>query len=557
MAQAAHLVSDKNRRQTTAERRIWPTGVMADAVRAHDWAATPLGAIIGWPETLVATVNMLLASPLPMVVFWGAEMTQIYNDAFIPLLSEDRHRGALGQSARTFWHDSWPAVGHQLEGALCRGESTTRTKLLIPIYRHGVLEDVWWNYTYSPIYLPDGSIGGVLDVSQDVTAMVMADRGRDIALHALRLERTRLLDVLQQAPIFFALLEGPKHVYTMANQLYVSLIGGREFIGKSVAEAIPEVLSQGYLDVLDDVFRTGEPYRANGAKIDLVQVAGQGPQPRTVDFVFQPLREADGSVSGIIVLGVDVTERKQAERALIQNEKLAAVGRLAASIAHEINNPLEAVTNLLYLANESRAMEEARKYLQLADSELRRAAAITTQTLRFHRQSSDPVALRGEDVLESMVSLFQGRILNAQVVVIRRALPARVAICFDGEIRQVLGNLFSNALDAMRANDRLVVGSREGVEWVSGRRGLLLTIADSGTGMPPEVRARIFEPFFTTKGIGGTGLGLWITRDIVRRHHGTLRVRSSQRPGSSGTVFRIFLPYDTRPERSGSELGLV
>ena len=550
MKSVAHLKPVHSPRPAPVDNRIWGHGSMADATRSHDWESTPLGAIHTWPETLVAHVNMLLCSPLPTILFWGEEMTQIYNDAFVPLLSLDRHLGALGQSGRKFWHDTWPLVGHQLEGALYRGEQTTNPGLLIPTLRNGVLEDVWWSYSYIPVFLPNGSIGGVLDICQDVTSVVIADRERDLALSALRVERTRLMHVFQQAPIFFALLETPQHVYSMTNPLYDSLIGHRPVIGRSVAEAIPEVASQGYLQVLDDVFTKGETYVARGETIDLQQAPGQPPQPRTLDFVYQPVREVDGTISGIIVLGVDVTERKQAERALIQNEKLAAVGRLAASIAHEINNPLEAVTNLLYLANGTDDTEQIHTYLSMADLELRRAAAITSQTLRFHRQSTDPVAVRGEDLVGPTVSLFQGRLLNCHAKLEARIRPADPVVCFDGEIRQVLGNLFSNALDAMRSNDRLLVRSGAGVDWATGRHGLVLTVADSGSGMPAEVLNRVFEAFFTTKGIGGTGLGLWISAEIIRRHQGTVHVRSSVGPDVHGTVFRIFLPYDTKPERS-------
>lgn len=552
MQSLSHLKPDVGIGQVQIRNRIWGEGQMAEAARAHDWASTPLGPVELWSETLLANVNTLLSSPLPSILFWGEEMTQIYNDAFVTLLSEDRHRGALGQSGRKFWHDSWPLVGHQLEAALYRGEMTTHSSLLVPIIRHGVLEDVWWNYSYIPVYMPDGSIGGVLDICQDVTSVVIADRERDRALHALSVERGRLLDVFQQAPIFFALLEGPEHRYSMTNALYDSLIGGRPVIGRSVAEAVPEASSQGYLEILDRVRNSGEPFVATGAVIDLVQMPGQPPRSRTLDFVYQPVREADGSVSGIIVLGVDVTERKQAERALIQSEKLAAVGRLAASIAHEINNPLEAVTNLLFLANSSNDAGQIHDYLNLADQELRRAAAITSQTLRFHRQSTDPIPVRAEDLIAATISLFQGRILNCRVAVVPRVRPSDPVICFDGEIRQVLGNLFSNAIDAMSAHDTLFIGSRPGVDWATGRRGVVLTVADTGAGMAPEILGRVFEAFFTTKGIGGTGLGLWISADIIARHYGRLRVRSSVADRHHGTVLRVFLPFDSRPERSGS-----
>src|SRR5947209_1963124 len=154
MQSLSHLKPDVSIEQVPTKNRIWGDGPMADAARAHDWASTPLGPLELWSETLLANVNTLLSSPLPSILFWGDEMTQIYNDAFVPLLSEDRHRGGLGQSGRVFWLDAWPTVGHQLEGALYRGETTNSTNFLVPILRDGVLQDVWWDYAYLPVYMP-------------------------------------------------------------------------------------------------------------------------------------------------------------------------------------------------------------------------------------------------------------------------------------------------------------------------------------------------------------------------------------------------------------------
>ena len=268
-------------------------------------------------------------------------------------------------------------------------------------------------------------------------------------------------------------------------------------------------------------------------------------EERFLDFVYQPRREADGAISGIIVLGVDVTESKRAEKALMQTEKLAAVGRLASSIAHEINNPLESVTNLLYLARETAINPETREYLNIADRELRRVSVIANQTLRFHKQSSRPQWITSEELISSALSVYQGRLVNSSVQIERRILTARAVFCFEGEIRQVLSNLIINAIDAMHPHGgRLLMRSREGTDWKTGRKGLILTVADTGSGMSPDTAARIFEPFFTTKEIGGTGLGLWVSHEIVERHGGALAVRGSQHRGHSGTVFTLFLPFE-------------
>ncbi|MGI8770190.1 MAG: two-component system sensor histidine kinase NtrB [Acidobacteriaceae bacterium] len=241
----------------------------------------------------------------------------------------------------------------------------------------------------------------------------------------------------------------------------------------------------------------------------------------------------------------DVSDRVKAQAALTQSEKLAAVGRLASSIAHEINNPLESVTNLLYLATNSDDFAQVQEYLEAAERELRRVSTITTQTLRFHKQSSNPKLTSSEDLIDSVLSIYQGRLLNSHIEVKYRKRDSQQVVCFEGEIRQVLNNLVGNAIDAMHPKGgQLLLRSREATDWSSGRRGLMLTVADTGAGIGPHSLRRIFEPFFTTKGIGGSGLGLWISQDIVARHHGTLQVRSSQREGCTGTVFSLFLPLD-------------
>ena len=241
----------------------------------------------------------------------------------------------------------------------------------------------------------------------------------------------------------------------------------------------------------------------------------------------------------------DITDRKRTEAALLRAEKLAAVGRLASSIAHEINNPLESITNLLYLARFTEDLNQSREYLARADAELRRASAITTQTLRFHKQSTRPIEVTCDDLFVNVLGILRSRILNANVTVEKRNSANRPIRCFEGEIRQVISNLLINAVDAMHPEGgRLLLRSRQGYDHATGRPGVILTIADTGVGMSPETLTKIFEPFYTTKGNAGTGLGLWISKEIIERHDGYLHVRSCRHPGHTGTVFTIFLPFE-------------
>ncbi len=258
-----------------------------------------------------------------------------------------------------------------------------------------------------------------------------------------------------------------------------------------------------------------------------------------------PLFHENGDIAEWFGMATDVTANRQAAAALIQNEKLAAMGRLAASIAHEVNNPLESVTNLIFLARGSDNLETSQDYLEMADRELRRVAAITSQTLRFYKQSTDPVEVASEDLLDGVLTIHQGRLVNSKVRVETRLRAAQPIICFDGEIRQVLSNFVGNSIDAMHPlGGRLLIRSRQGRLWATSQRGLVITVADTGHGMSAQTLAKVFEAFYTTKGLGGTGLGLWVSKDIVDRHHGWMRLKSSQNEAHRGTVIQMFLPFE-------------
>jgi signal transduction histidine kinase len=335
------------------------------------------------------------------------------------------------------------------------GQSTWHENALVPITRNGKLEDVYWTYSYSPARDSSGTICGTLVTCTETTQKHLTELN-------LRQEVKMLGSLFQQAPAFFTLLRGPNHVFELANPLYQELIGPRPLIGKTVREAVPEAESQGFIAVLDNVYRTGETYIGNNTTIKLARHGSAELETRILNFVYQSMRETDGSIAGIIVLGVDVTEARRAEAALIQTEKLAAVGRLASSIAHEINNPLESVTNLLYLAQQTAVNPETKEYLDSAEIELRRVAAITNQTLRFYSQSTRPVPVTVQALFDNTLPLYQGRLENGHIHLERRERSHGNVTCLDGEIRQVLSNLISNSIDAMStAGNRLLVRSRQ------------------------------------------------------------------------------------------------
>ena len=264
--------------------------------------------------------------------------------------------------------------------------------------------------------------------------------------------------------------------------------------------------------------------------------------------------ETNSEGVAIRMLGVmtDITHRKQAEAVLLRTEKLAAAGRLAASIAHEINNPLEAVTNLLYLASNADDLETARQQTRQALDEVMRVSRITQQTLKFHRQSEAPRKIRLSEIIEDTLELFQGRIAPDNIRIERQYREDPEVECLAGDLRQAFANLIVNALDAMSDSGALLIRIHRSFNWRAPyQSGLRITLLDTGCGMDPQTRRRIYEPFFTTKKDAGTGLGLWLTSEIIERQQGSLHVWSSRLAGRSGTAFSLFLPLqDIAPSKT-------
>ena len=262
-----------------------------------------------------------------------------------------------------------------------------------------------------------------------------------------------------------------------------------------------------------------------------------------VSISLTPHLEAPGILVAFSAIIRDVTSQKLSERALLQNEKLASVGRLASSIAHEINNPLEAVTNLLYILQSRPLDAESLNLVSMAQEELARVSQIATQTLRFYKQSSSRTHLDLAALADSVITLYRARFANAGVLATNDSKRVSPLLCFEGELRQIIVNLVANAYDAMKTGGMLTIRSRNTTIWPEGMSGVRITVADTGIGMETTTLSHIFEPFFTTKGIGGTGLGLWITLELVKKNQGRIKIRSSTKPGKCGTVVMMLFAH--------------
>lgn len=262
-----------------------------------------------------------------------------------------------------------------------------------------------------------------------------------------------------------------------------------------------------------------------------------------------PIEDANGRLLGIVLVFRDCTDRRNSQASLMRAEKLAAAGKLAASIAHEVNNPLEGITNMLFLASGSADLIEVRQWLEQVQSEVKRLSNITRRTLGFYRESTQPVLYRPADVMEEVISFYvpEASAKKVQLQALIRTRSETYGV--PGELRQVLSNLISNSLDASPNGGFIRLVVRPSADMLdSGRTGLRITVADTGSGIPPSVLQHIFDPFFTTKLDTGTGLGLWVSKELVEKQGGRLRVRSTAFGPHTGTIFSIFIPIYSEKE---------
>jgi signal transduction histidine kinase/ActR/RegA family two-component response regulator len=526
-------------------------GEMGALMRAHDWSRSSLGPPRQWPPPLRTVVRLILNTGHPMYIWWGADGACLYNDAYRASIGPERHPGSLGRPAREVWGEIWPIIGPQIEQVLAGRGATWHVNHLVPITRHGRREDVYWTYSYSPIddeSAPHG-IGGVLVVCSETTQQVLSAQ-RAAA------ERDELERLFVQAPVFMAWLSGPQHRFEIANPAYRTLVDGRDVVGRSVADALPEVTEQGYLALLDQVYATGEPYRADGARVTLR--GAQDSVERCVDFLYEPIRGSTGEVTGIFVVGYDVSERVRADEALRASEsrhralstQLAAANRMKdeflATLAHELRNPLAPIRSALTLqrlaADRPEVVADARDVMERQLAQLVRLvddlldlSRLSRGTVELRRETAELAGILGAAV-ETSRPLFEA---GGHDFV--REFPAEPLFVDADPVRlvQVFANLLNNASKFTPRGGRITLAAgREGGEAV-------VRVRDSGVGLSAEMLPRVFDMFTQadrshTHVGGGLGIGLTIVQRLVESHGGRVEARS-EGPGH-GSEFIVWLP---------------
>ncbi len=509
-------------------------------MRTQDWTDSPLGHPRTWPQALRTVVALMINSKFPMFVAWGKELGFLYNDSYREILG-DKHPRAMGRRFHDIWSEIWADISPLIDRAL-NGEATYAERLLLVMNRHGYDEPTWFTFSYSPVRDENGAIQGMHCACVEVTDQVLAERYREE-------ENERFRTLFEQAPGIMAVLRGPEHVFELTNHSYMQLIGHRQIVGKAARDALPEVAGQGFFELLDRVYTTGEPFVGHALPLR-VQLEPGGPLvERFVDFVYQPIRDAGGAVSGIFVEGSDVTSRKHIE------DELRAANRqkdqFLAMLAHELRNPLAPIMTAAQLLKVGTL--DSRSVASASDIIARQAAHMTdlvNDLLDVSRVTRGLVTLEKEELDLNVIvaaAVEQVRpLVDARRHSLTLQLSGRSAHVLGDRTRlvQVISNILNNAAKYTGPGGSLTLSVT-----VDGER-VHVAVRDNGVGIAPDVLPYIFDLFTQAertpdRSQGGLGIGLALVKSLVALHGGTV---SASSPGlGQGSEFCICLPRLATP----------
>ncbi len=516
-------------------------GVMADAIRAADWASSPLGPIQSWSASLKAAVEIVLDSPSSRLLVWGPEFITIYNDAYLPVLGGLPNDGT-GRSYADFRPNMWVNIAPQMHAAMA-GDGQIVTQLRT-VEREGLSgEAAFFRLSFTPIRDEYGLVQGVMQDLVETTSYIKIQ-------HELNAENRRFRELFDQAPVFLLLAASANFEVKYANAAYKTLVGDREIIGKTIAEALPEAVVQGFVELMSQVYASGEPMIFMDTAFDLASGSDQQPTRLYLDFIYQPIFDANTHVTGILCVGSDTTEghlaRDQADQLRSEVEhysRLSAMSTMAATLAHELNQPLTAAGN--YLASGrmmldaagSPTAEKIDDAMEMADRQLRRVCAIiqSARTMVEGGRSVKKVTSLSDLIARSIVLADAANVCPDVNIETSLDLDATM-VCVDPvQAEQILLNLIRNACDAMkggRLQDLSISSRRDGFDYAE------IRVRDSGTGLSEDAMSTPFGPSKASN-TGGLGIGLSLSRTLVESHGG--RIWAENNP-DTGATFVFTLP---------------
>ena len=544
-------------------------GEMGPLCREKNWAASPLGPVEEWPESLRTAAGLVLRQGIAMNLCWGPDLLQIYNDSYRVIMG-DKHPAGLGRSVLWSWAEISGEIAPLFERVF-QGETVYFEDLLLRVERHGAVEDAYFTFSYSPVVVESGEVGAALINCYETTRQVRAralQAERDRLFEELRVERARLEYVFQRAPAFLAVVRGPDHVFELANEAYYRVVGHRELLGKPVREALPEVVEQGFVALLDHVLESGEPHIGREIPIQLARSPGAPPEERYLDFSYIPLLEADGTRSGIIAHGTDVTDqvlaRREVERLLRESERARAESEAAraeaetanrakadflASMSHELRTPLNAIggyVDLVDMGIHGSVTPAQKAALARVKASQQHLLMLINDVLAFAKVEAgqiemDVQPLYAREMLTSVEPLVAPLAEAKRIDLSIEACDASLRVLADRErARQIVLNLVANAVKFTPAGGWIRLGCERDGDRVA------IRVHDNGPGIAPEKQQTIFDPFFQvdrrlSNPREGVGLGLAISRDLARAMGGELDVSSV--PGE-GSTFTLRLPAE-------------
>jgi PAS domain S-box-containing protein len=531
---------------------------MAAHMRGFDWAATPLGAPHAWPSSLQAAVGLMLGSGHPMLIWWGAERIQLYNDAHRPSLPPERHPASLGLPGAAAWPEHWDSVAPQIARVLEGGGGAWHENAPVSILRGGRIETASWNYSLTAINDPDapGGIGGVLLISHDTTATQRALQAAEAQVKLRTAERDL---AFHHEKLLRAAFEATEHLNAVlaldgtviaANPRFLGALGAPrdEIEGRKLWDCPGIAATPG----LGARLQAAVPRAAAGDSARHEVFFNTPGGPLMFEVTLRPAREASGPVYAITAEAVELTHWRAAEEKLRQAQKMEAVGQLTGGLAHDFNNLLTGISGSLDLLKTRIAQGragEAERYIGAAQSSADRAAALTHRLLAFsRRQTLDPRPVHANTLIAGMEDQIR-RVIGPRITLRTRLRDGLWTISCDArQLENAILNLCLNARDAMPDGGMLTIETDNLVLDAAQARardmqpgpytGIFVT--DDGIGMSPEVASRAFDPFFTTKPIGlGTGLGLSMIYGFTQQSGGQVRIHTAE---GQGTTMRLFLP---------------
>lgn len=521
-------------------------GEMGQRIREYDWDNSSLGNPSQWPQGLKTAVRLLLSSGHPMFIWWGPDLIQFYNDAYRPSIGLDRHPSALGQKGKPCWEEIWGTIEPGINKVMRGDGSIWSENHLVPITRDGKLEDAYWTYSYDPIYdeTAPNEIGGVLVILFETTHDVNERQQH-------RESEARWRELFASAPAFMCVYKGSDHVYEYANARYYDLIGQRELINRSLKEVAPEVYEQGFGDLLDYIYASGQSHVGLATPVTFKD-SDDIERNLFLDFVLQPIINSEGKVTGIFANGYDVTDRVVLQRSLEEQDRRK--DEFLAMLAHELRNPLAPIRNA------SELLTQTTQYGSMSHS---LGDLIKRQVVQLTRLIDD--LLEVSRISQGRMELQMGPVLLDQAI--KFAVESTAASVLDKKIRlvydcnetfllvngdfariaQSLTNLIVNATKYTEEGGKIKIHLYLDIDHA------VIDISDTGIGIEAQMLEKIFDLFTQVdnsidRSQGGLGIGLSVVKTILQMHGGTI---TAQSPGlGKGATFSIRIPIVAHQESS-------